>query len=661
MRSPSPSFRHDINGLRAWAVIAVVLFHFGIPGFSGGFIGVDVFFVISGFLMTRIIVTDLEEGRFSLWRFYLARAKRIIPALLALCLTLLCLGWFWLPTPDYVQLAKHSFAAIVFLSNIAFWKEAGYFDSASHEKWLLHTWSLSVEWQFYIILPLALILVWRLFGKRGLMPSLILASIISLGLSVILSSLTPGAGFFLIPTRAWEMAAGGVIWWLTQRQTISGKTRVYTEWLGFLCIAISVVTFESSMPWPSSNALLPVIGTMLVLAAARQDSILTSNPLAQRLGSSSYSIYLWHWPISVLLVYTNALHDPKWVMAGLLASLSLGELSLRLIENPARKWLSRQTMRQSVCAISFAIALSATFSIMATIVHFPTRLAPQIDLIANESMNKPARTDECFPKSGIGSPSCIYGGKNIRAIVVGDSHGHVLVSAVEAALPNKTDGLINLTYSGCPTLSGAMVVPGMLHDNIQCKEFNQWLKEKLSTLNSDIPAIVSNRTSAYAFGQQVADAKKLNRPLVYFSKVYSSPAPAFLSEFKTSLVSTLCEIAAERQVYVVRPVPEMRVNVPTALSRALSFGRSEIDISLSETEYRQRNAFVWQAQDEAAKKCGIKILDPLPYLCKGGKCRGTDNGIPIYFDDNHLNEYGNKLLVPMFKIVFSHVSDRAAD
>ena len=134
---PPKQFRHDINGLRAIAVMAVVLYHFGIPGFSGGFVGVDVFFVISGFLMTGIIISGLERGNFSLWGFYLARARRIIPALLVLCATLLMLGWLWLPSADYKPLATHVVTALAFVSNVKFWREAGYFDAASHEKWLL--------------------------------------------------------------------------------------------------------------------------------------------------------------------------------------------------------------------------------------------------------------------------------------------------------------------------------------------------------------------------------------------------------------------------------------------------------------------------------------------------------------------------------------------
>ena len=164
MSPNSLEFRKDINGLRAYAVLAVMLYHFQIPFFNGGFVGVDVFFVISGYLMTRIILQGMEKGNGWLLNFYYGRARRIIPAVLVLCAVLLFLGWFLVLPEDYRKLAKHSVAALTFSSNVTFWKESGYFDVASHEKWLLHTWSLSVEWQFYLLYPLILWVARRLFG-----------------------------------------------------------------------------------------------------------------------------------------------------------------------------------------------------------------------------------------------------------------------------------------------------------------------------------------------------------------------------------------------------------------------------------------------------------------------------------------------------------------
>ncbi|HUD33330.1 MAG TPA: acyltransferase, partial [Variovorax sp.] len=160
-------FRGDINGLRAWAVVAVVLYHFGIPGLHGGFVGVDVFFAISGFLMTGIVVQALERDRFSVWQFYLARARRIVPALVVLCATLMALGWRLLLPSDYKALGTHAWSSVAFMSNFKYWREAGYFDAGSHDKWLLHTWSLAVEWQFYLVLPLVLLAVWKLRPGRA--------------------------------------------------------------------------------------------------------------------------------------------------------------------------------------------------------------------------------------------------------------------------------------------------------------------------------------------------------------------------------------------------------------------------------------------------------------------------------------------------------------
>ena len=334
-------FRDDINGLRAWAVAAVLLFHFQVPGFSAGFIGVDIFFVISGFLMTGIVLRGLENGNFSLWQFYMARARRIIPALMLLIAVLLVLGWFWLPTPDYKSLGSQSAYSLSFLSNIHYWRSAGYFDSAAHEKWLLHTWSLGIEMQFYILYPVFALVVWKIrAGITAFAWSLVALFVVSLALSIIASSWKPVAAFYLLPTRGWELAAGGLVFLLSRNQ---GHWKQYGSLLngvGLLLWGVGFSVIDSSFPWPSGWALLPVIGTGLIILASQNDARLMVNPLAGWLGNISYSMYLWHWPLVVALYFLGVEEQWLWVVAGLLLSLLLGYISFKFIENPTRRTLT---------------------------------------------------------------------------------------------------------------------------------------------------------------------------------------------------------------------------------------------------------------------------------------------------------------------------------
>lgn len=241
--------------------------------------------------MTQIIISGMDKNSFSIWSFYIARANRIIPALLALCITLLVLGWFWLPTVVYRKLGTHAATAIAFVSNIKFWSESGYFDSESHDKWLLHTWSLSVEWQFYVLLPLVIAIIWRLFGKQGVKWALLGVAGASFAYSIYLTHHAQGAAFYLLSTRAWEMLAGGMVWWLTRQHTIHAWQARAMEITGLAMIVLSIELFDAETAWPGAYAALPVIGAMLTLAAARQNSPFTTNVIAKRLGTSSYSIY----------------------------------------------------------------------------------------------------------------------------------------------------------------------------------------------------------------------------------------------------------------------------------------------------------------------------------------------------------------------------------
>lgn len=322
------NFRYDINGLRAIAVIAVVLFHFNPTWVPGGFTGVDVFFVISGFLMTKIIVNGLENNSFSLINFYVARANRIIPTLAVLCLFLLIFGWFYLPPFDYGALGKHVASSMGFLSNIIYWRESGYFDAASQGKWLLHTWSLSVEWQFYMLYPIGLLILHKFLPLKHIKKIIVSSAAISFIFCVIAISKWTSASYFLLPTRAWEMLLGGVAF--LYPISLKENYKVWVERLGIALILLSYAFISEDNLWPGYLALIPTMGAYLIILANRCDSAFTNNVVFQKIGLWSYSIYLWHWPVVVAIYYFSL--TEQWIYIGMVVSILLGYISFALIE-----------------------------------------------------------------------------------------------------------------------------------------------------------------------------------------------------------------------------------------------------------------------------------------------------------------------------------------
>ena len=645
-------FRRDINSLRAIAVLVVVLFHFGVPGFSGGFVGVDVFFVLSGFLMTKIIITGIEGRSFSLVNFYLDRARRIIPALVVLCAVLLLVGWFLLPAKNYQQLGTHVVASIAFISNFKFWKETGYFDGGSHEKWLLHTWSLSVEWQFYILLPLGVLVVWRLLGPKAVKWVLIAVGIGSLVLSIIVSQRSPSGAFYLIPTRAWEMLAGGLVWWICRVHTqLARKLSNFLIAIGLLILGISVVVFDSKAIWPGASAIWPVVGTMCVLAANRQDVPVFSNGFMQRIGNSSYSIYLWHWPFVVVLAYTRL--ESNWVLiwSGIILSVVIGEISLRLVEIPARIKLRACSRGGQLNIIVGGASTVVLFAVLAVFKTFPGRIPEGVELVSAAAYDMDPRAEQCWESTdGRTTPVCFYGAGNLAAIMIGDSHAGATITAfAEASRIESGNGVSLFGKKGCPTLTDAK------RDGYECDAFNTWMLKATSDIPSDVPAVIVNRTTSYIYGLMANESPKnlVSVPIVYFDEKLDTATLYFQEQFRSDLILTACRLAQAREVFLVRPIPEMGVDVPRSMSLSLLLSGKNSDVSISLTAYHKRHAFIWEAQDEAARSCGVKILDPLPFLCDEDRCWGSKDGHPLYFDDDHLNEFGNKLLIPMFRQVFN--------
>lgn len=656
---PSIPYRSDINGLRAWAVIVVLFYHFQILGFTAGFIGVDLFFVISGYLMTIIIVSGLEKNQFSLFRFYLSRLRRIAPALGVLIVFLLLIGWFFLPTTDYQQLGLQAGYSLGFISNIHYWLSAGYFDYASQEKWLLHTWTLGVEFQFYLLYPLFLLGLWKTKpNRKTLVTGVGFVFALSLLLSLWLPSWHATANFYLLPSRTWEFLAGGLVVFLAPLID-SPRKRRFLLYLGNGCWLIALIFIDNQLAWPSAWTLLPVLSASFIILAQSKHYLPLTHPIAQWLGSRSYSLYLWHWPVFVALYFADRHQQPAWIISGVILSLVLAELSFRWVENPTRSGLANRSTMQQVLLFGFA---GVGVGVAALGVHhfmFTQRPPVRIENIINQNNHLDPDWQRCFIEATAkGSPGCVYGGDEVGVIMMGDSHAASTITALGEVADRHQQGALFWSMAACPTLDQVKYPTYTTIPPNQCNEFNQWVDDQLQDL-PNLPAVLVSRTSDYLLGPNEPDRQnEIDRLTIYFTHEYKSRLqPEFQHEFRQVLIQTACRLAQDRPVYLVRPLPEFKLSVPTTLIKKQLFQKdtslSPKDVTMPLSEYHARHKLVWDAQDQAAAQCNVKILDPLPYLCDDQVCYGSKNGQPLYFDDDHLNLYGSKLLEPMFESIFT--------
>lgn len=652
--SAAGEFREDINGLRALAVVLVVFFHFDLFGMTGGYLGVDVFYVISGYLMTRIVMRGLDRGAFSLLVFYAGRARRIIPALAALCVAVLGVGWFWLMPSDYKMLSDHAAAAMGFYSNFVFQMEEGYFDTPSQYKWLLHTWSLSVEWQFYMIYPLFLMLLAKLAGLRSrlFVAGLWGLAALSLLVSVVSTPDHASFAFYLLPTRIWQLMAGALVFvHLRDGMKDREKARI-VEILGIVLVILPAFVFDAESPWPGYYALMPVIGTALVLIAARQGSWLTGPAVFQKLGLWSYSIYLWHWPVVVGLGHFQLNRDPVWLAGGVVFSLLLGWASYRFIEQPFRVDKRKSPARILGVSVACVAALIATGKMFSAQDGFPGRVSPAVQQVEQGAKLAPAgkpapgkETCGYIRKAGSVEPCILGNPDNIEYVVWGDSHARVLAPIVQKAA-GENAGVARFTTQ-CVTIFNTELVSKSRAQ--KCTEFNDAVLAQVEKMPPDVPVIVQNR---YALHLQGSNEGVQRRFGIIYDDV-PGPDENQLELYKKKLPESLCRIARTRTVYAVRPVPEMGQDVPRKVGRLLMAGLPVEDIFVARAEYEERNKTVNEALDNAAAQCGVVLLDPAEYLCDAEKCIGSHDGKPLYVDDDHLNEYGSGFLVEMFEKAFA--------
>jgi peptidoglycan/LPS O-acetylase OafA/YrhL len=648
-------FRKDINALRAVAVALVVLFHFSLLGLSGGYIGVDIFFVISGFLMTALICKNMPND-FSILGFYAARLRRIFPALFLLCLVLLGLGWFFVPPADYATLASHSASSVGFFSNFLYKDEAGYFDSPSQFKWLLHTWSLSVEWQFYLIYPLFMAMFYKFLPHR-VFTFLVVLTLLSLGASIYFSYTKPEFAFFYLFTRIWEMTAGGVAWFIGQKKIHLYQIKpIYVEAMALSAIILAAFVFSANTMWPSFFALVPVLATVSILLYSMQSNSkwIVSAPV-QALGLWSYSIYLWHWPIVVALGYWTQ-DVPIWAKAvGVLASVFAGFLSYRFIELPSKRQLSRLSHNKVIFLSLFMMALFVgVCGFISSQKGFPKRFDDNLRLQLAEAgaIRKDNFRDEnnrrvCgyWPNRDELKP-CILGNKDdLSYIVLGDSHAASVAGAIVQAFGNQKGG--HLYTHQCATIFNAELRSKGKDNN--CTEFHQQVLKKIEQSPTDTIIIVANRYSATIKGPNEATNTQFG--VIYNDQALNKLEPQIV--YQQELSKSLCRLQSLRKTYAFKPIPEMGISVPEFLARRALLNIQEQDVMYPMRTYTERHQAAIKSLRKARETCDVRLIDPLPVLCDNLHCYGSKAGVPYYRDDDHLNEAGRKMLMPVLNKLFN--------
>lgn len=622
------NFRYDINGLRAIAVLAVVIFHFNPQWLPGGFAGVDVFFVISGFLMTSIIFNGIEKKTFNLFKFYNARANRIIPVLAAMSAVLLVFGWFYLIPTDYRDLGRQVEKSSLFISNLLFAKGGGYFDTAERTKWLLHTWSLSVEWQFYIFFPIIIIALKKVLSfsnlKRVIL-GLFLASFIYCIYSTYKDSKT---AYFLLTSRAWEMLLGGLAF-LYPWSLKNKLHQIITQCLGIVLIIASYFLISKDTPWPGYMALIPVFGAYLIVVANYQNNFLINNPISNYIGKWSYSIYVWHWPLVVFGFYFAF---ENWWIYGIPLSILLGFLSYQFIEKiNFPRYSSWKDIYKVKPFYIFLIILACGFAVKEND-GFKWHYTPGIQKIISEIGNR--NSYNC--NTGLRDSKfeeCVIGNKqNIKALIIGDSHADVITTVVTDLFNLKKDGIVVISTGGCPILSNSTFI------NEHCRNLNN---QRLAAIESKkyagIPIILASRYALYLEGENSLEMMEPNS--AHIKKSYRL--------FEQDMKNTICKYSAHNPVFILQPIPDYKDNIPKLMARNL-LSNKQVNESSPFSEYINRQGKIRDVIQRTSLTCGTKIIDPIDILCTAEKCIYAIDGKPIYMDGNHLSEYGNKILTPLF-------------
>lgn len=627
-------YRPEIDGLRALAVIPIILFHAGIQSFSGGFVGVDIFFVISGYLITSIILSDMDKGSFSLLNFYERRARRIFPALFFMIFCCIPLAWIWFVPRDLLNFAESLIAVATFTSNFFFLDEIGYFERAAELKPFLHTWSLAVEEQHYIIFPILLMTIWR-FGKSWIIKFFIGLFLASLSLAHIGSFYKPEDVFYLLPTRAWELIVGIFAALYFNRIPAGILSRFQQEFCGIaglFLIFCAIFAFDESIPFPGLYALVPTIGALLIIvstdARTVANRLLSLKPMVV-IGLLSYSAYLWHQPLLAFVKYQSFGELKNMQIAGIcIATFILAYFSWRYVERPFRN--KRVTSSKFIFSAS---ATAATLLVMFGIIGMLAdgkfnRFEGPLKLAIDTKLYSPFR--DCTTKgSNYRKPNnaCIYYGKHPTWAILGDSHAVEIGYALARALKPRNTGIRHLAFTLCsPTY-------GQPKNTSDCAN---WTKEAVQYIVNS--PNLHNVVVSYRIVGAINSYDRL--------KQSNTPAKLILEQ-KIKVWNAYIRILntlrkSGKKVFVILQAPE----APGDPQRMLRFMRHKADPSLTGVTregWFKQSSFVRERLGHIPD--GVIVIDPSEKFCDKMTCHLILDGKLLYYDNHHMSLAGADIVV----------------
>ena len=632
-------YRREIDGLRALAVLPVILFHAGFETFSGGFVGVDVFFVISGYLITTILLAELEQGKFSIVNFYERRARRILPALFLVMLVCIPFAWFWLLPSDMKDFSQSLVAISVFASNILFWRESGYFDTAAELKPLLHTWSLAVEEQYYVLFPLFLMLFWKL-GKRWILVTLGLVFVASLAVAQWAAYAKPDAAFYLLPTRGWELLIGVfAAFYLSQanRKEFGKGLSEVAGWLGVALILYAVFVFSKATPFPGLYALVPTIGTVLIILFATQQTTVgkfVGNKAFVGVGLISYSAYLWHQPLFAFAqAYTFQLPTSQLITLLIFISFALAFLSFKYVETPFR--VRGMVSRVRIFSLSlFGILIFTTVGLLG---HFKDGFNRGHESIieAIGDWQHPGNLQKTsiagFYKSNASKP--------VDILFFGDSHAEQF-APLASVFEGRGLNVGFLSGGGCPP------VPNLLDDlKPHCFDLFERLNQVLSVEDGVETVVVAGCFNCYFIKQARAVPVPGDKYGYYYlsdnERLYFRKGEG-QEESLASLNKFLTSLALRYRLVFVGDNPMSENFNPTVLLtnkiRGDSFYFRKRYPSFSGEEFQlTKQELMLDSQLRGVTPSDVGFISLLEIVCPNKVCKATNSyGAPIYKDGHHM-------------------------